>query len=246
LMAFGGGGPMHAVALAEELRVRHIIVPVHSAVFSALGMLLTELRRDYVRTRLLPLVDASADSVVRQFREMETEAAVNFTREGIPVSLEDLDCQYLVDMRYVGQEHTVKVPFPIVDGVADAAVAKELFHAAHEKRYTYRLPNAVQIVSFHLVARLPVAKPELPKRTTTGRMLADVIVGRRRVDFDAHGIHEAPIYDGEKMEPGMELVGPAIVQEPVVTLVVPPGCRVAMDEFGSYHVYLPESQETVP
>jgi len=80
LMAFGGGGPMHAVALAEELKVPKVIVPVNSAVFSAWGMLLTDLRRDYVRTHLVAVTPATGDAIVRQFREMEAEAAVNFTR----------------------------------------------------------------------------------------------------------------------------------------------------------------------
>ena len=238
LMAFGGGGPMHAVALAEELKVPRVIVPVNSAVFSAWGMLLTDLRRDYVRTHLMALTLESADAIVRQFRDMEAEAAVNFTRDGIPVSVGAVKTEYLADMRYQGQEHTVKVAFPIVNGVADIASAAEVFHAAHDKRYTYRLPNAVQIVNFHLVARIPVSKPELPKKARTGKKLEDAVVARRRVDFDAHGIHDATIYDGVALEPGMELAGPAIIQEAVVTLVVAPGNRVTLDDFGSYHVHL--------
>ena len=169
---------------------------------------------------------------------MEAEAAVNFTRDGIPVSVGAVKTEYLADMRYQGQEHTVKVAFPIANGVADIGSAAEVFHAAHEKRYTYRLPNAVQIVNFHLVARIPVSKPELPKKSRTGKKLRDAVVAQRRVDFDAHGIHDAAIYDGVALEPGMELTGPAIIQEAVVTLVVAPGNRVTIDDFGSYHVHL--------
>src|SRR5262249_25631912 len=99
------------------------------------------------------------------------------------------------------------------------------------------LPNAVQIVNFHLVARVTVPKPDLPRKTTTGRKLAEALVGQRTVDFDAHGIHDALIYDGLRLEPAMELAGPAVIQEPMVTLVVPPGNRVTVDEFGSYHVH---------
>jgi N-methylhydantoinase A len=238
LMAFGGGGPMHAVALAEELKVPKVIVPVNSAVFSAWGMLLTDLRRDYVRTHLLAVTAATGENIVRQFREMEAEAAVNFTRDGIPVVVGGVQAEYLADMRYQGQEHTVKVPFPIRDGKADVDAAIEVFHAAHEKRYTYRLPNPIQLVNFHLVARVPVPKPELPKRKRTGKKVQDAVVGKRRVDFDAHGIHEATIYNGEALEPGMELSGPAVIQEPVVTLVVGPTNRVTVDDFGSYHVHL--------
>ena len=238
LMAFGGGGPMHAVALAEELKVPKVIVPVNSAVFSAWGMLLTDLRRDYVRTHLVAVTPATSDAIVRQFREMEAEAAVNFTRDGISVSVASMQSEYLADMRYQGQEHTVKVPFPIRDGKADIDAAAEVFHVAHEKRYTYRLPNPIQLVNFHLVARVAVPKPELPKKARTSKSVKDAVVGCRRVDFDARGIHEATIYNGEVLEPGMELFGPAVIQEPVVTLVIAPTNRVTVDDFGSYHVHL--------
>lgn len=238
LMAFGGGGPMHAVALAQELRVPKVIVPVNSAVFSAWGMLLTDLRRDYVHTHLLPLTEASAAEVLRQFRGMEAEAAANISQDGTAVSAATLVCEHLLDMRYQGQEHTVKVPVSISHGRLDVAATIDRFHAAHEKRYTYRLPNPVQVVNFHLVARMPVPKPDLPRKAPTGRRAQEAILSRRKVDFDAHGIHEATIYDGLRLEPGMKLQGPAVVQEPMVTLVVPPGNRVNVDEFGSYHVHL--------
>ena len=132
----------------------------------------------------------------------------------------------------------MKVPMVMRDDTVDVAGTLDRFHSLHEKRYTYRLPNAVQIVNFHLVARVPVPKPDLPRKVATGRKVADAVLGRRTVDFDAHGIHEATIYDGPILEPGMELRGPAVVQEPMVTLVVPPGNRVTLDHFGSYHVHL--------
>jgi N-methylhydantoinase A len=124
------------------------------------------------------------------------------------------------------------------NGRVDVAATIDRFHVAHEKRYTYRLPNAVQVVNFHLVARSPVPKPDLPRKVPTGRRAEEAILSRRKVDFDAHGIHEATIYDGLRLEPGMKLQGPAVVQESMVTLVVPPGNRVNVDEFGSYHVHL--------
>jgi len=239
LMAFGGGGPMHAVALAEELKIPKVIVPVNSSVFSAWGMLLTDLRRDYVHTHLLPLTPESAPAALRQFRDMEAEAAANVSQDGITLGDTALSCEYLADMRYQGQEHTVKVPVAIGAHGIDIAATIDRFHAAHQKRYTYRLPNPVQIVNFHVIARVAVPKPDLPRQQASGRKLQDTILGRRTVDFDAHGIHEAVIHDGLKLEPGMLLAGPAIVQESMVTLVVPPGNEVSVDEFGSYHVHLP-------
>jgi N-methylhydantoinase A len=237
LMAFGGGGPMHAVALARELKVPRVIVPVNSAVFSAWGMLLTDLRRDYVNTHLLALDAARASAVVAQFLSMRGEAVANMKRDGLEASAgATLELEHLLDMRYQGQEHTVKIPVALEDGRIDVGVVTDLFHATHEKRFTYRLPNPVQIVNFHLVARVRVPKPQLPKAAVTGRRLADTVLGSRQVDFDVDGVVKATTYNGTLLEPGMRLAGPAVIQEPAVTLVVPPGERVFVDEYGNYHV----------
>jgi N-methylhydantoinase A len=238
LMAFGGGGPMHVLALAEELKVPKVIVPVNSAVFSAWGMLLTDLRRDLIQTQLLALDASNRERIAAQIRTLESEAADSFRRDGARLDGPGLVCEYMLDLRYQGQEHTVKVPIAAGAGGVDIQAIADGFHAAHEKRFTYRLAAAIQIVNFHLIARIPVAKPELPKRQMQGLKLADAVKSRRRVDFDAHGVHEALIYDGERLEHGMRFSGPAIVQEPMVTLVVPPGAEVTLDEYGSYHVAL--------
>src|SRR6185437_10836719 len=100
LMAFGGGGPMHAVALARELKVPRVIVPVNSAVFSAWGMLLTDLRRDYVNTHLLALDAARAGAVVAQFLAMREEAVANMKRDGLESEGVALELEHLLDMRY--------------------------------------------------------------------------------------------------------------------------------------------------
>lgn len=241
LMAFGGGGPMHAVALARELKVPRVIVPVNSAVFSAWGMLLTDLRRDYINTHLLPLDAARASAIVEQFLSMEEDAVANMKRDGFESEEAGLEFEYLLDMRYQGQEHTVKIPMALVNRSIDVAKVLDVFHATHEKRYTYRLPNPVQVVNFHLVARARVPKPALPKAAVTGRKVGEAVIGSRRVDFDLDGVVKATTYDGSLLEPGMRLQGPAVIQEPAVTLVVPPGERVSVDDYGNYHVELESS-----
>ena len=229
---------MHAVALARDLKVPRVIVPVNSAVFSAWGMLLTDLRRDYVNTFLMALNAATADAVTAQFRVMEAEAAANMERDGFQAGGGSLGFEHLLDMRYQGQEHTVKIPVSLTGGSLNIEAVVNLFHTTHEKRYTYRLPNPLQIVNFHLVARALVPKPSLPKAAITGRRVEDTVIGSRRVDFDTEGTLAAVTYNGSLMEPGMRLQGPAVIQEPAVTLVVPPGEHVTVDDYGNYHVEL--------
>ena len=239
LIAFGGGGAMHAVALAEELKVPKVIVPVNSAVFSAWGMLLTDLRRDYVQTRPLTLLEENLADIKQTYQSLQQEAAEDFSADEIDLSGQTISFEHYADMRYAGQEHTVKVTFPITDqGLIDLPAATDGFHEAHEHRFTYRLDTAVQLVNFHLVAKVLVAKPNPAKKQVTGLALEDTIMHTRSVDFDQHGIYEATIYDGLKLEPGMELSGPAVIQEPSTTLVVSPEHRVTVDEYGNYHVKL--------
>lgn len=237
LIAFGGGGAMHAVALAEELKVPRVIVPVNSSIFSAWGMLLTDLRRDYLQTKPLAVTEDSAATIAETFSALTTQAAKDYAQDGVDLSTNTLAFETYADMRYKGQEHTVKVLFPMNDdGDPDIAEAMSRFHDAHEKRFTYRLETGVQIVNFHLVAKIPVPKPDLVKKPVTGQLLEETILQTRQVDFDQHGVHDATIYDGLKLEPGMELFGPAVVQEPSVTLVVSPAHRVTIDDYGNYHV----------
>lgn len=236
LVAFGGGGGLHAAALAMELNIPEIIIPINPAVFSAWGMLLTDLRRDYIRTRVTRLDSAPPADVQALFAELETLAAREFAADGI--GGDRLALQRFADMRYLGQEHTVKVPFP--SGRVDAQAfsnAVERFHETHEREYTYRLSSLVELVNYHVVGFGLVPKPELAKLTATGRRPADVMRGRRSVDFDTHGVHTTAIYERKGLEPGMDIGGPAIVEEPATTIVVFPGQQATVDDYGNLRIH---------
>lgn len=238
LVAFGGGGAMHAVALAEELKVSRVIVPVNSSVFSAWGMLLTDLRRDYLQTHPVMLSDENTQEIEEVFQVLKNKAVTDYTQDGVD-RRQDIIFEYLADLRYAGQEHTVKLSLPLNDqGKVNAEKAIASFHDAHEKRFTYRLDAAVQLVNFHLIAKIEVPKPEIVKKEVTGRSLQETIIHEREVDFDQHGKHETVVYDGLKLEPGMTFFGPAIIQEPSATLVISPGHRANVDEFGNYIIHL--------
>jgi N-methylhydantoinase A len=233
LMAFGGGGAMHAAALARELGIAQVVVPANSAVFSAYGMLLSDLRRDYIQTRLTVAKPGGEAVIMEEFAALEARAAAGFSGAGGGAP----ECEWLADMRYAGQEHTVKVPVVRNDGAVDLATTVERFHAAHEKLYTFRLATApVQIVNYHLVATVPVTRPAMAERPATGGSLDAATLGRRRVDYDQDGVHNALIVDGAQLDVGVVVPGPAIVQEPSATLVVPPGHCVELDRFGNYHL----------
>jgi N-methylhydantoinase A len=235
LMAFGGGGPMHAVALAEELRIPRVIVPVSSSVFSAWGMLLSDLRRDYVQTNATALNPFTVSAINRVLESMTAQAEADFRAELGDVSAIVFD--HYADMRYQGQEHTVKVALSWSErGGVDHDVSAQRFHAAYERKYAYRLAAQIEIVNLHLVARIVVPKPQLPRRQPSAGAPERAVVSKRQVDFDHHGIHDATIYDGLRLDSGATLQGPAVIQEASATVVVPPGWVVSVDTYGNYHI----------
>jgi N-methylhydantoinase A len=232
LVAFGGGGGMHAVALAAELGIRRAVIPRAADVFSAWGMLMSDLRRDYFVTRLLSLHPDSGDRIGALLGEVRDFALEQFAREGI--SPEQVRFLRYGKLRYENQEHSVEVLLPHheVDTAAVEEIA-ESFHRSYEREYTYRLDAPIEFVGAHVVAIAEVGKLVPAPLPTSGRRLADALKGRRSVDYATEGIHEAEIYVGELLEPGMSFDGPAIVETRSSTVVVHPGNELTVDEYGN-------------
>lgn len=237
LIAFGGGGAMHAVSLAKDLKARKVIVPVNSSVFSAWGMLMSDIRRDFLMTRVEQLALDPLDSLNEVFSQLEAEAVTSCTAEGMDAKR--ITFKRYADMRYCGQEHTVKVP--VAGGRLDTGAletAIEGFHSEHEREYTFRLDTDVELVNYHVVALNETDKIELPAREISGISSADIQTGTRVVDFDTDGIHESTAYDLGRFEPDMEVSGPAIIEDKTTTIVINPGCTARMDEIGNIHIEL--------
>lgn len=238
LVAFGGGGPMHAVALATELSMSRVIVPRAADVFSAWGMLMSELRRDYFATRLLAFNESNIGPINQLCEEVTSSIHAQFGVENIPP--EQVRLQRFGKFRYENQEHHVEVLLPEgeLEGAAVNAVITE-FQSAYEREYTYRLDAPVEFVGLHLVARADIGKLEPVKLRKTGRALAGALKGHREVDYALEGRHSADIYDGDLLEPGMEFSGPAVIETRGTTVLVHPRNLVRMDDYGNIHIHLP-------
>ena len=237
LVAFGGGGGMHAVALAAELGVRKVVVPAAASVFSAWGMMMSDLRRDYFVTRLADLKEGAAAGIEAVFAESEARATAQFAAEG--VGAEKVRFLRYGKFRYQNQEHTTEVL--IEDGqISDRRLAaiEAAFHETYEREYTYRLQAPVEMVGIHLVAAAEVGKLTMQKRAATGATADIALKGRRAVDYALEGVHDAAIYDGARLEPGMAFDGPAIVEDSGSTTVVHPGNSVRIDGYGNIHITL--------
>ncbi|MBM3677595.1 MAG: hydantoinase/oxoprolinase family protein [Actinobacteria bacterium] len=234
-VAFGGGGGMHAVALATELGMTRVVVPRAADVFSAWGMLMSDLRRDVFRTRLLALDAARAGEIEAAVREVEEGALDQFAAEGI--ERERIRFVRFAKLRYENQEHTVEVQLPA--GALDAGAIRATaasFHEAYEREYTYRLAAPIEFVGLHVVAYAEVGKLEPLPLPVTGRTIREAVKGEREVDYALEGVHVAAILDGDLLEPGMELRGPAIVETAGSTVVLHPGNDAFIDAYGNLHI----------
>jgi N-methylhydantoinase A len=237
LVAFGGGGGMHAVALAAELGIRKVVVPRAAEVFSAWGMLMSDLRRDFFVTRLLSVEAGGAEGIDALLAEVTDAAIAQFAAEGITAA--QIRFLRYGNLRYENQEHGVEVLLP--DGrIDDDAVAQiaERFHDTYEREYTYRLDAPVEFVGVHVVAFAEVGKLAPVPLAPTGHSLSDASKGRRTVDFATDGIHESDVYDGERLEPGHAFTGPAIVETRGTTVVVHPGNEATVDDYGNIIIAL--------
>jgi N-methylhydantoinase A len=231
IVACGGGGSMHASALARELHVPRVIVPNYPGHFSAWGMLMSDLRHDLVQTRFVRAAEAGLTELTDLWQDLERRMLEIFVDER--VEPERITFVRTADMRYAGQEHTVNVPVP--GGrleEADRGEIESRFHDLHEQLYTFRQDSPIEFVNFRVTGSGAVSRPELPRLDANGG--ADgALKGTREVEFDELGRLESGIYERSRLGAGAEVEGAAIVEEPAATTVVFPGQTLRVDDYGN-------------
>lgn len=233
MVAFGGGGPMHCEYLAKELNIRKVIVPIAAPVFSAWGMLMTDVRHDYIQTNIRRMNEVSAEELNDMWEGLLSQAQEQFEKEDIPK--ENIVCNYIADMRYMGQEHTVKVnvpPIPWSEETKEEIIQR--FHDTHEHFYTFRLTDTpTEIVNLHLVAYGRLTKPELAKIPPQEGPVENAKKEIRKVYFAEDGWMDTPVYLREKLGRGAVLDGPVIVEEAAASAVAAKGQRITVDDYGN-------------
>jgi N-methylhydantoinase A len=230
LVAFGGAGPIHAARLARDLELATIIVPPHPGILCAIGLLLTDLRTNYVRTRLAPLSEASLPVIEETFAGLEADALAWFDQEGIAPAARRL--RLSVDMRYAGQNYELDVPFP--SGAIGPHVLEQLktaFEAAHQQLYGYIAPEEpIQLVTFRIEAIGIVEKATIPAFPPAETPVEEATIGERAVFLpEAGGLTSCPVLAREKLGPGHVIEGPAVVEQMDSTTLILPGQRARID-----------------
>jgi N-methylhydantoinase A len=233
LVAFGGGGGMHAVSLAQELGVKRVVVPQAAGVFSAWGMVMSDLRRDFFLTRLLPFDSArSAVQAEDLLAELVAQGRSGYEQEGIAAA--DIETSCFVKLRYQNQEHALEVKVAPGEQLAQACTQiTQRFHDQYEQQYTYRLQTPVELIGVHVVAYARIGKLTPVPAALSDRPASDAHKGRRQVDYGRSGLHEADIYDSTRLLPGMHFTGPAVIEDPGTTTVIFPGNTVFIDAYGN-------------
>jgi N-methylhydantoinase A len=228
LVAFGGAGPLHACRLADELQIPEVIVPPIPGGFSALGLVGSDLKREYARTYFARLDRVDAAALGAAFAELE--AAAHAMLDGTGVAAGDRAVERAADVRYVRQAYELTVPF--ADGAINRASLDRLsagFHESHRQTYGHDNPaEPVQLVNIRVTAvgRRPGLTIRQPAASGTASK------ARRQAWFRETGRIEVEVLARERLSPGTTLDGPAIVESLDSTLVVPPSWRGAVDAQG--------------
>jgi N-methylhydantoinase A len=236
LIAGGGGGAMHAAALGEELQVKRVLVPPFCGVLSAWGMLVTDPRTDVIQTSIMRTSATSAGEVAAIFAGLEAEASARLREQGIDASL--VEHVRAVDMRYAGQEHTVRVAIGPPDELSLESLV-QAFHEQHLLLYTFNLPDVEsELVTFHVAAHGRPRARVAPAGSLRANGERPAPKARRRVDFDVDGVHETPVYERGELPAGFSASGPVLVEELSSTTLVHPEQRLEVDSFGNLVVHL--------
>jgi N-methylhydantoinase A len=235
MVVYGGNGPVHATAQAEELGIKTVLVPKTSPAFSALGLLLSDHLVDEMRAYITPVGRADADRIAHLFGEMEAAARqVLGTRHGMRGRIE---LRRFAHLCYPGQTFDIAVPMVSRDGrvtARDLRATVERFHAVHEELHTYAARDEEPILrSVRLTAVGVTAKPVLP---TIGRSSTRPPIKGRRNAYVGGRFVVTPIYDGPSMRAGQRVRGPAIIEEPFTTIVLHPKQTATLDRHGNYRI----------
>jgi N-methylhydantoinase A len=236
LLAFGGAGPLHAAALAEELEIERVVVPTGPGTLSAWGMLQAPVRHDLVQAFLRSLHALDADELARAVSELRRRGEEALRNEGAGGRRARIEAS--ADLRYQGQEYTLNVPLPEPLGTDPLSEVAQRFEDAHRFRYGHANPSeAIEIVSLRVAAAgLADPVPVSPLATLAPPEPATIV----QTVFD-RVTYDTPVYAREPLGAGIVLDGPCIVLEDGCTTLVPPTWRAATT--GDGHLVLQRREE---
>ena len=240
LFAFGGAGPLHAVALARELGIPRILIPTRPGITNALGCVVADVRHDFVRTVNRPL-----DQV--DFEEVQTLLAAQIADgkhliDSETIAIEDIRVLHGADMQFIGQTHLISIPIPALDTPREEI--QRIFEAAYSERFQVALPE-IRANLVNLKTSVIGRRPDFDLGRIMDGSAREATVeaardGTRQVWFDGSW-RETAIYTRDRLPIGGAFEGPAIVEQMDTTTVIEPGCRVEVDRDGNLLIEIGEA-----
>jgi N-methylhydantoinase A len=229
IMPFGGAGPMHAIPIASGLGIKKCLVPRYPGNLSALGLLISEIKYDFVKTRISPLKELEWNEIQSYFQVLKGQAKSHLEAQGF--SSNGIRFLSSIDMRYIGQAFEVNIPVFLESG--NLKTLEEDFHRIYEETYGHvHKAHSLEIVNFRLSVIAEVKKPPLARYQSPTQLLKEAEIERRSVYFEGE-FYDCPIYHRDLLPQGISFSGPTIVEEPGATTVVFPSWKASIDEWGN-------------
>ena len=241
LVVAGGAGPVHACMIAMELEIPVMIIPRESSIFCAAGMLMSDLKHDFVRTYATKVNEINSKTFTSFFKEMEEEGIKLLKTENIPEN--KIKLIYSLDLRYIKQYHEVNVI--ITKGEAEQSNIESIvkkFHPEHNRLYGYSLEEEgtpIELINMRLTCIGKTDKPRFSDEKDNGKDASKALKGKRNVYLPhERDFEEISVYDGSKLRCGNKVIGPGIIEQVNTTTFVSPDYNVVCDRYGSYTMYL--------
>jgi len=241
LVVAGGAGPVHACMIALELEIPVMIIPKESSIFCAAGMLMSDLKHNFVRTYSTLLNKIDKQKFRSLFHEMKREATELLTSEHIPK--ESIQYVYSLDMRYVKQYHEVNVEVTreeLEKEDIESVVLK--FHPEHNRLYGYSLKEegtSIELINLRLLSIGKTEKPKFRQEEYDKEDSSKALKKKRKVYLPLKkAFEEVPVYNGHQLRFGNKVIGPAIIEQVNTTTFITPEYNVICDKYGSYTMYL--------
>jgi N-methylhydantoinase A len=230
LVAFGGAGPLHSSQMAQNLGMKGVIVPLYPGVNSAIGLLQADVKHDYAASRLTPIHELDPNDANRLLCTLSEQAAAELADEGF--ADDQVALEYALDMRYAGQGYELTIPAPA--GALDRSgldAIRTQFDETHKRLFGHNAPDElVEVVTYRVTGIGRVPEVEMPRFTSTGGTLEQAYRETRAAHFAGETL-QAKVYQRERLDVGLAISGPAIVEQLDATLVIPPGHTARVDEW---------------
>lgn len=232
LFAFGGAGPLHAVAIARELGIPKVLVPARPGITNALGCVVADVRHDFVNTLNRPL-DTLEDEQLQQTLKAQCERGETLVNAET-VKIENIQFKHSADMQFIGQTHLLNVPIPSTDITCEALQKK--FESVYLNRFHVELKeiraNLVNLNTTVIGNRAELDLQKLIDPAGRKQKLSDAVIGTRKVWFDGNW-HDTTIYKRDHLPLDAKIPGPAIVEQMDTTIVIEPNSHAESDNDGN-------------